>query len=165
MKRITLMTLCSMVLLLSVPVTGFAQEKGHIELKSIAEIELETTDDKGERVWVRSPAEKAFPGDEIIFTTTYTNISEERADNVAITNPIPEQITYRADSAEGQGAVVTFSVDGGRTFDRPENLRVTGEDGRERPARPSEYTHIRWLLQGALPPGREGTVSFRGIIK
>ncbi len=165
MKKIALMTVCSLVFLSMVPAAGLAQERGHIELSSIAEIETEVTDERGETKVQRVPAEKAFPGDEIIFTTTYANISQEEAENVAVTNPVPEHMFYRTDSAEGEGTVITFSVDGGQTFDRPANLKITGEDGKERPATPTEYTHIRWMVRGALPPGKGGSVSFRAVIE
>lgn len=165
MRKIALFALCSMALAWLMPVAGLAQEKGYIELRSMAEVEVEVVDDRGETVIERVPAVKAYPGDEVVFTTIYTNISAEKADNVTITNPVPEHMLLSKGTAKGRGTAVTFSVDGGQSFDIPENLKVKGEDNRERPARASEYTHIRWRLIETLGPEQRGEVSFRAVIE
>ena len=58
---------------------------------------------------------------------------------------------YLGGSAAGKGTVVTFSIDGGKTFDAPDKLFIKGKDGKSRPAEPKEYTHIRWALEQFLP--------------
>ncbi len=47
-----------------------AQAKGNIELKSVAEIEIEEFNEEGKKEIIRMPAAKVIPGDEVIFTTT-----------------------------------------------------------------------------------------------
>jgi hypothetical protein len=72
---------------------------------------------------------------------------------------------YVADSALGPGAEVSFSVDAGRTFDRPENLKVQGPDGRLRPAVAADYTDIRWQLKNSLKANSVAFVRFRAVVK
>jgi len=165
MKKIFIITLC-LGLGLSMPVIVSAQEKeGHIDLRSVAEMEQEIVNEKGEAEVVRVPAQKVLPGAEVIFTTFYENTSREKADNVVITNPVPEHMNYKGGSAAGAGAAITFSIDGGNSYDRPENLKVKNTDGKERIAEPSEYTHIRWVLNGSIQPGEGGEVIFRAILQ
>jgi hypothetical protein len=65
----------------------------------------------------------------------------------------------------GPGAAVTYSVDGGRTFDRPENLKVPAPDGAVRPAIAADYTDIRWQLKISLKPNSVAFVRFRAVVK
>ena len=84
---------------------------------------------------------------------------------MVITNPVPEHMNYKGGSAAGEGMAITFSIDGGNSYDRPENLKVKNTDGKERIAEPSEYTHIRWVLNGSIQPGEGGEVIFRAILQ
>ena len=111
------------------------------------------------------PAVKVIPGEEVIYTIYYTNIGQKMTNNVAITNPIPEHLRYKESSAAGVGALIVFSVDGGKTFATPDNLKVQDAAGKEFPAIASDYTHIRWVLQSALPSNAQGQVSFRTILE
>jgi hypothetical protein len=54
---------------------------------------------------------------------------------------------------------------GGKTFDKPENLKVRTSDGKERVALAANYSHIRWVIQKPLPPGAKGDVSFRALLQ
>ena len=72
---------------------------------------------------------------------------------------------YLADSAAGPGADVSFSVDGGRTFDLPENLLVAGPAGQWRPATAADYTHIRWQLKHRLNVNSVAFARFRAVVK
>ena len=45
-----------------------------------------------------------MPGDDLVYTITFQNISDETAENVVITNPIAESLTYVNGSAFGPGA-------------------------------------------------------------
>jgi hypothetical protein len=72
---------------------------------------------------------------------------------------------YVADSAVGPGAEVSYSVDGGHTFERAEALKVPGTDGRLRRAVAADYTHIRWQLKNALKANSVAFVRFRALVK
>jgi len=142
-----------------------AQEGRHLELKSTVEKETVTVNARGEEEIVVMPADTVLPGDTVILTTRYSNVGDEAADKVVITNPVPEQLVYVGGSAKGEGTDITFSVNGGQTYEVPERLTVVGEDGRARPAQPADYTHIRWTVNKSIIPGNEGQVSFRAALK
>jgi uncharacterized repeat protein (TIGR01451 family) len=104
------------------------------------------------------------PGDMVIFTVSYANSDTKPADRVLVINPVPQHMAYLDKSAEGTGAVIEFSVDGGKTYAAPGKLLVTAE-GKQRPAAASDYTHIRWTISKPLAPGAKGSVSFRAVLK
>ena len=156
-----------LIMIMILPVSiALAVEKGSIELQSVAEKEIEVINEKGEKEIERVNVSqvKIVPGDEVIFTTYYGHIGKEAADNVIITNPVSEHMIYTDLSAEGKGAAIRFSVDGGKSYDLPEKLKVKDERGGERSANPSDYTHIRWIIE-KLKPGDRGSVSFRARVK
>lgn len=144
-----------------------AVAEGRIELISLAEVEVKVTNDKGEEELVRFPAAErnVGPGDIIIFTNVYGNKRKEPAEAVVINNPVPQHMVYVEGSAEGEGATIDFSIDGGKTFGQPEELKIKGPDGSEVLARPEDYTHIRWRLKKPVAPGEQGTVAFRARIR
>ena len=135
-----------------------------IELKSTAEREI-TVEKNGKQETHRIPVDKAVPGDEIIYTTTFKNMLNKPAGDIAITNPVPNDSLYKGDSATGKNMVIIFSVDGGQTYAAPDKLIVKGADGKMRPALAADYTHLRWTYQGMLGAGKSGEVNFRAVIK
>jgi uncharacterized repeat protein (TIGR01451 family) len=145
--------------------TAVAWAQGHIKLTSVAQIEKEVFNEEGKKVVKRVPAEKVIPGTEVIFTTHYENISKDVAENAVITNPVPQHMIYQDGSARGGGAVITYSVDGGKTYDTPAKLFVFDKAGRKFAARPQDYTHIRWTFDTPLPSGAKGDVSFRAVLE
>ena len=160
MKRLILV----MVILLGLaPLMGIAraQEPGQVTLETVIQKEIEVINDNGEKDIKLVEAGNAIPGDELIFTVAYTNRGLEPAENVVLVNPVPEHTAYIDGSAGGEGAAISFSVDGGSSYDLPGNLLVPGEDGKPRPAQAQEYTHIRWVFSEPVPPGESGTVFFR----
>ncbi len=118
---------------------------------------------EGERrvKWVQPSA--VVPGDEVVYAITYKNKGKTPSDRVVITNVIPQQMKYRSGSAINNAANVRYSVDGGKTFEKPEALQVRAADGQLRPASPRDYTHIQWEILDSLAPGAEGIVGFRAV--
>ena len=100
----------------------------------------------------------------MIYTVQYTNSGDDPASDVVITNPVPEHMTCMG-IEEIELARITVSVDGGETFDLPENLTVVEADGTERPAETADVTHIRWSFTEPLPPGAAGAVAFRAVLQ
>ena len=47
---------------------------GAIKLTSIAQVEVEVIDKNGKKTLKRAPVDKAVPGTEVIYTTTFENI-------------------------------------------------------------------------------------------
>lgn len=137
---------------------------GQVEIKSIAEREVETVTN-GKKEIRRAPVNKAVPGDEIIYTTVFKNLAAKPVGDIVITNPVPNDSLYKADSATGANTVITFSADGGKQYAAPAQLTVRTRDGKTRAALPGDYTHIRWTYKGELGAGKTGEVSFRAVIK
>ena len=154
-----------MAITLCGPGSGWSDASQKIQLKATAQVEVDSFDEAGRRIKKRVPAEKVVPGTEIIYTIAYHNPADQNAEQVVITNPIPEQMRYRNQSAFGEKARVTFSVDNGESFDLPKNLYLTDATGRRFPAQPDDYTHIRWKLQETIPPQATGQVGFRAILQ
>lgn len=112
------------------------------------------------------PAEKVVPGDEMHYTIVFRNDAKEPVDagTVVITNPIPKDTVYLADSAFGSGTRVEYSVDGAKTFGAPDDLTVV-RDGATVPATSADYTTIRWTFGPALAPAAQSYVSFNVRLK
>jgi len=149
-------------LLLAVSISAHAADA--VEVKNIAEVEVEVVDSKGNKTLKRQPVDKVVPGTEVIYTTTYKNLIAKPVGNIVINNPVPANTAYKSGSATGANTDISFSVDGKR-FATPDKLTVKGKDGKDRPALASEYTHIRWAHKGELAAGKSGEVSFRTLIK
>lgn len=136
-----------------------------VKLTSIAQVEVEAIGKDGKKVLKRGPVEKAVPGTEVIYTTTFENIIKKPVSDIVIDNPIPNASEYKAGSAFGKDCEILFSADGGKKFGHAEELTVKDADGKEHTALAKEYTHIRWTYKGQLAAGKSGEVGFRAAIK
>jgi uncharacterized repeat protein (TIGR01451 family) len=141
-----------------------AAEPGCVELKTVAESEQEYTNDGGQKAKRLVPASKVVPGDEIVWTITAKNVCDKAADNIVIANPLPEQMSYVANSAMGVGADITYSVDG-KDFNAPTAIVVHDATGIRRTASPDEYRAVRWTYKSAFAPGATTFVRYRAIVK
>lgn len=110
------------------------------------------------------PTQEAQPGDVIQYVLTYANKGDEPARDAVIDDPIPKGTTYLANSAGGEGAEVTFSSDGGKTYASAPKLtyevKLPNGGVEKRIATPSDYTHVRWTVK-SVAPGATGSVSFK----
>jgi uncharacterized repeat protein (TIGR01451 family) len=140
--------------------SAFAQDAAHLKLTTVVHKEEVVTADNGEEKKELVAATTVVPGDSVIYTITFENVSPESAENVTITNPVPANLTYEVGSAFGPGAVIEFSVDGGAVYGAANSLTIT-ENGETRNARPEDYTHIRWVMQSDLAAGAQGVARFR----
>ncbi len=131
---------------------------------SIAQLKEVAEQKGGARATRLVPADAVSPGDVIEYVLTYANQGDAPAKDANIDDAIPKGTTYVANSATGEGAEVTFSADGGKTFAPPVKLtyefRQPSGAVEKRVATPAEYTHVRWTLK-QVPPGATGKVSFR----
>jgi uncharacterized repeat protein (TIGR01451 family) len=137
---------------------------GPLEIKAVAEVESKTIDG-GRQAVKLIPADRVVPGDRVLYTLEVRNSGTTALGTPIVIQPVPEHMRYVADTAVGPGADVTYSVDGGHTFDRPENLKVTGSDGSPRLAVAADYTHIRWQLKNSLKVNSTAFVRFRALVK
>lgn len=163
MRTFIISTLAA-TLLLAASAHAAPAEPGTIKVQSLAEQEFEVKLPNGKTERKRQPVAKAVPGSEVIYTTRFTNQGKQPAGNIAITNPVPENTSYVGGSAFGNNTAITYSLDG-KTYATPDKLTVKTPEGRQRPALPAEYSHIRWTYQGDLPVGKTGEVGFRVLIK
>ncbi len=136
-----------------------------VEIKISAEVEVKVKTPEGREEVKRVPAAKVPPGTAVIYTLNAKNTSEKPAGDVVMTDPIPDQMEYVDGSVSAEGARVTFSVVGGKSFAPKESLKVRGEDGAMRAALPADFTHIRWQLEKPLAPGEARAVSFRARVE
>ncbi len=157
--------LCMLAFLL--PAAAWAQQKGSIELKSIAQVEVTTKNAKGEKEvkHLDVAKTKVLPGDTVVFTTIYKNIGKKPAEQVVITNPVPDHMDYIGGSAEGNGAKIDFSVTKGRRYGSPAALTIRDAQGHVRKAKPNDYTTIRWTVIKPIAPGAVGRVSFKAKVQ
>lgn len=160
---------CQMVVVLSLLVTAvpaaMALEEGSLVLTSSILRQVNVENEKGEKEINLVPVQKAIPGEELIIQVSFVNHGSDPADNIVIVNPVPDQMLYVSGSATGDFTLVTFSIDGGVTFDLPEKLVVKDETGEERPASPKQYTHVRFTRTKTLAPGQTDKVSFRAVLE
>lgn len=161
MKRI--LAPVAIAALVGVVAAGPASAEVEVTVRAQKEVVVMRPD--GEKEIQRVEAERAVPGDEVIFTIAYRNGSEEAAENVKITNPVPEHMLCRNVETGDGSCEVTFSIDGGAHYDARENLRIVDAAGNVRPAEASDYTHIRWTFLEPLGPGQSGTVGFRAELQ
>jgi len=144
---------------------ALATDPGCIVVQNVEETEQTVADANGAKSVKLVPATKVVPGDTVIYTVKFRNRCDKPADNVAVDNPVPEHMAYVAGSAVGPNTEVTFSIDGGYQFAKPEALRKKDSDGTERAARANEYTNIRWVMRHPLVAGAEGYARFRAVLE
>lgn len=102
------------------------------------------------------------PGDTLRYTVTGNNTGADSAKDLVITQPIPERMVYKLETATSQNeATVTYSTDNGETFVAKPMIEVVNEEGEtvEKPAPAETYTHIRWQFE-ALAPAAEAMAMY-----
>lgn len=155
--------IASLLLSLLAVTPALAQDTLELTAQVLQEVESRGKDGKVRKQ--RVPAAKVVPGTEVIYVITYRNKGAQPAEKVVINNPVPAELAYKGSSASGQNAKFEVSVDGGASYGVLPSLRVTGADGKPRPAQPADVTHLRWTLARTVAPGAEGTVSYRAVLK
>jgi uncharacterized repeat protein (TIGR01451 family) len=153
------------VLLMPLAAIAAAQTpSGPLEIRAVAEVESKSTE-RGREIVKLIPADRVVPGDRVLYTLEVRNSGAAVLDAPIVIQSVPEHMRYVADTAVGPGVEVTYSVDGGHTFDHAENLKVNGSDGKPRFALAADYTHIRWQLKNSLKVNSMAFVRFRALVK
>ena len=164
-RNAPLIMLCMALLSGSLMTCAAAQETADpLTIKAIAEVESRAVVG-GREVVKLITADRVVPGDRVLYTLEVRNTGAKTLQAPAIIHPIPEHMRYVANSAVGPGAEVSYSVDGGRSFDSAERLHVSGADGAPRAAAAADYTHIRWRLKNDLKVNSVAFVRFRALVK
>ncbi len=152
-------------LIVGLTASSIAFASGAIELTTTAQQEVQVVDDSGEQATKLIPASKVVPGDEVVYTITARNVSQQPVESVVIDDPIPPHMIYVKGSAVGEGSTIAFSVDGGSSFHAVEKLVVIDEAGTARTAEAKDLTDIRWTLDSPIPPSATKSVGFRARLE
>jgi uncharacterized repeat protein (TIGR01451 family) len=164
MKRIAILALA--LLLPTWSARAVAEDKNGVEVRAVAEVEVKVKDEKtGKEETKRVPAAKVPPGVAVIYTLHADNKGSKPAEDVVVTDPIPEHMDYVDGSATSQGARLTFSADGGKTWTARDKAMVKGKDGAMRVATAQEITHLRWQFEKPIAPGESRAVEFRARVE
>lgn len=139
---------------------AIAAQSGHLKVTSKVQ-KMVIINKGGKKSYKFIPAIKVLPGEIVQYNTFFENISNKPAANINIVNPIPKHTIYLPNSANGKNTNTVFSVDGGKHYGKAGTLKVRGKNGKIHPAKPSDYTHIRWQYHGSLAPRSKQTVAFR----
>lgn len=118
------------------------------------------------QAWVKrgGTASDVLPGDVLRYSLRFTNTQPAAVRNVVFSNPIPDGLRYVTESAtaDAPAVVVTFSIDGGRTYsEHPMIETVENGERHNVPAPARMYTHVRWTVEGWIQPGAQVTAEFR----
>jgi uncharacterized repeat protein (TIGR01451 family) len=148
---------------LAMSCAALAQEKNCIELTTVAETAQQYVNEQGQTATRLAPVGKALPGDEIIWTVTAKNVCSKPVENVVVANPVPEHMTYVANSAIGIGTDIAYSADG-KEFKPFAGLTVHGADGAARAAKAEDVRNIRWTYSAAFAPGATAFVRYRATL-
>lgn len=119
--------------------------------------QVTSTDASGNQVKTWKPLEgqvEVKPGDVLRYTLSSENAGDKAAENLVLTQPVPNQTTYIADSAKANGAQLSFSIDGGQSYATNPMIEVKLADGtvEMQPAPVDLYTHVRWDYSESLQP-------------
>jgi uncharacterized repeat protein (TIGR01451 family) len=125
----------------------------------LAEVETTVTLPDGKKEVRRQVAGKVEPGKIVVYTTRLQNKGKEAATQMSLVTPIPAHTTLVENALFGEAAA-TFSIDQGKSF-APLAQLVVDRDGRQRPARVSDITHLRWQPEKSLAPGAVLEMGFK----
>jgi uncharacterized repeat protein (TIGR01451 family) len=145
--------------------SGAALAASPMSVTTQVEKEVVVRDTKGGVKVNRIPALTVVPGDTVVYTYNLKNGGQAPSENIVIVAPIPNQMKYIDKSATTQSAIVTFSVDAGKSFAEATKLQVMDKDGKRRQAGPDDYTHIRWVMNVPLDGGTTRAVAFRAVLE
>lgn len=150
---------CGLLLAFAAPVAAFAQDKQPVELSGDVLVERVVKEANGERRVLEKP-DTVVPGDTLVFSTYYHNVSNEVVKDFVVTNPVPQAIRVAAEDA----GKLELSVDGATTWGKLAELQVEDGKGGKRPAGIDDITHLRWTFAEILP-GAKGSVTYSGSVR
>jgi uncharacterized repeat protein (TIGR01451 family) len=107
------------------------------------------------------------PGDVIEYRLSFTNNTDGPVRDLVFDDPVPEGLVYVLGSAgaERDDVATQFSIDGGATYDPEPEIEVQEAGATvRRPAPAERYTHVRWIVAGAVSVGEQVQALFRARI-
>jgi len=124
-----------------------AEDNGTVEMVSVSYQRVMVKDENGTLVETWPRATKVIPGTIVKYINTIVNTTDDNITDANVSNPINENLIYQVDSANSElNATILYSIDGGKSFDEPDNLKV-GEGDNERKAYPEEYNAVLWSVK------------------
>lgn len=138
--------------------------QANVSINSASYQEATKVDSNGEKEkeWVR--ASKVVPGTVIRYVNSLENSGEQSATKLVVSNPVPTNMEYVANSASCQSeCTLSYSVDGGKSYKQPEELFL-GVGAERHIANASEYTHIRWVVD-SLSATSQSSVEYKARLK
>ncbi len=114
--------------------------------------------ESGETSFTLVDVDRAFAGDRLRYTITFTNngVEEVPAGGIIVTCPIPSETVYLEDTAAGDDTLIEFSRDG-ETFVAADDLALMDSAG----VAPAEgFNAIRWTYELSLNPAESASVWF-----
>ena len=164
MTLVTRFTLALTLLAATVAMPARAQQADSRLAPTLTVAALNTT---AQAESARPAREAVQPNDVLRYTLTFRNPTSRSLGNVELKNPIPAGVHYVAGSthASRTDAVVEFSADGGRSWSAQpmESVLVDGKPAM-RPVTADRYTHVRWLVRGAVGPQATVTADFEARV-
>jgi len=150
---------------LLLPAVAFAKPQVTISVSAEKEVSVVADGKKSTKL---VPAKKIAPNEVILYTVHYANKGDEAATNAVIEDPIPKGTVYLADAAPAKGPEPEFSIDNGKSYNKPTLLTFevklpSGKNERHL-ATSAEYTNIRWIIK-EIPAGASGSLKFRVKVK
>ena len=129
------------------------------------EKEVTTTTEDGLTITTLAPADIVTPGETVVYTVNLLNDSAEPATDLVLAMPVPADVRYLEGSADRDGAVVLYSIDGGTTFAERTELVLPAVGGGTRTARSEDITTIQWTIAGPVEVGAQDKIAFKGRLK
>ncbi|TDI35791.1 MAG: DUF11 domain-containing protein [Acidobacteria bacterium] len=127
--------------------------------------EVVRIDESGREIVEHKPVGLVTPGTILAYTLHATNTGDGAVFDARIEDPIPHGTILLPDSVDVDDLTITASIDGGESWKSFPVFVATGKDAAGQPvyqqAPADSYTHLRWFLDGPLPPGATKEVSFK----
>jgi uncharacterized repeat protein (TIGR01451 family) len=96
------------------------------------------------------PANRAVPGDRVVFVLSYRNTGKQPLSDLVFDNPVPNGVAYRAPAAGSPAPELS-----------PDGQRYAPAGA----LRAEDVTHVRWRLARPLAPGAQGEFAFLATLK
>ncbi|MGJ5672312.1 MAG: hypothetical protein ACR9NN_01580 [Nostochopsis sp.] len=134
------------------------QKQPQIKLLLEAEKQVVAQNQQGKQIKKWEPLKGQAvvqPGDLLLYTLSGQNTSDRSVKNLVINQPIPKGMAYVLKSAtvNANGAKISYSIDGGRSFVENPTVKVTLPNGKveTKPAPATAYTNIRLNFGSNVP--------------
>ena len=95
------------------------------------------------------PAKQVSQGQEICYTVRIVNLANEKIRHAEVVQVVPANTHLVERSVTGAGALISYSIDGGRNFISAAETRDEMDDNPDKKIR---ITHVRWQFHHALAP-------------